>query len=201
MIRGIPAIAFDGTHSSGKTTLKYSVASELKEMGINCVVLTEPARNSPLVDDVVIRERGDFDLPLELDLIACHISRNIRASRHGSFILADRTPANVIAYTKLLVRMNDEREEQLLHAAENFVRQWLKVYDLVFYCQDYFKVDLNSDPMRSKVADLQLQLDIQTRKEYKNAGIFLNKIPKNLSNSERTEYVLDVLRKKDFLRN
>ena len=70
MLRNVPLVAFDGTHSSGKTTLIYAVASELKMRGVNCVVLPEPARNSPLVDDVVLRNIGSFDLPLKTDLFA-----------------------------------------------------------------------------------------------------------------------------------
>lgn len=195
MIREIPVIAFDGTHSSGKTTLKYSVASALKENGINCVELTEPARNSPLVDDVVLRDLGQFDLPLELDLIADHISRTIRALRHAQVILADRTPANVIAYTRILVDLSSEKDIMLFHAAVDFVKQWLKIYDLVFYCQDHYSIDLQVDPMRNKVINLQNQIDLQTQAEYAHAEINLNRIPKGLSNNDRTMYVLDVLSK------
>ena len=99
MIKGKYLIAFDGTHASGKTTLIYYIAARLKEKGINSVVLPEPARNSPLVDDVVLRELENFDIPLEIDLVMNHISQCIRGTRDGEIILSDRTPINVLAYT------------------------------------------------------------------------------------------------------
>lgn len=196
MIREVPIIAFDGTHASGKTTLKFAVAAYLREKGINCSVLSEPARTSPLVDDVVLRDIGTFDLELELDLIAAHITQSIRATRNSSLILSDRTPANVIAYSKLLVSIDEGFQKDLFQSVEDFVKRWMQVYDVVFYCQDYFCAETLRDNMRNKVLNIQHEVDMQTQLEYENAGIALEKIPLGLSGVERTKFVIDVIEKK-----
>lgn len=196
MIKGKTLIAFDGTHASGKTTLKYLMAAKLKEIGINCVVLPEPARNSVLVDDVVLRNKGDFDIPLEIDLIVNHISLCIRGARDGDIILSDRTPVNVLAYTKLLVDSSDEMENGLLERCESLVEKWVEFYDLVFYCQDFYQADISKDNLRSKVVGIQSDVDSETRNQYDRFGCNLQFIPKGLSSEEKANFVLNVMQSK-----
>lgn len=196
MIKGKVLIAFDGTHASGKTTLKYLIAAKIKERGINCVVLPEPARNSALVDDVVLRNKGDFDVPLEVDLIMNHISLCIRGAREGDIILSDRTPVNVIAYTKLLVNSSDEMENGLLERSELLVEKWINFYDVVFYCQDFYEADIAKDNLRSKVAGIQSEVDIETRKQYERFGCNLQYIPKGFSSEEKSNFVMKVIQSK-----
>lgn len=194
MIRNTPLIAFDGTHSSGKTTLIYAVASELKANGINCVVLPEPARESPLVEDVVLHNVGTFDLPLETDLFALHMSQCVRAIRVGRLVIADRTPANIMAYTRLLIHPSNELEQDWFLSMEQFALHWLRLYDKIFYCCDHFKIDLEQDPMRSKVVSIQQQVDDMTRLEYLKSGIELIDIPIGLTLDERKKFVLAELK-------
>ena len=196
MIKGKILIAFDGTHASGKTTLKYLIAAKLKEIGINCVVLPEPARNSVLVDDVVLRNKGNFDIPLEVDLIMNHISLCIRGARDGDIILSDRTPVNVLAYTKLLVDSSDEMESGLLERCESLVEKWIEFYDLVFYCQDFYQADISKDNLRSKVVGIQSDVDSETRNQYDRFGCNLQFISKGLSSDEKANFVLNVMQSK-----
>lgn len=199
MIKGKPLIAFDGTHASGKTTLKYQVAARLKEKGMNCVVLPEPARNSPLVDDVVLREMGKFDIPLEIDLIMNHITQCIRGTRDGQIILSDRTPVNVLAYTELLVRSEDDLENELLEKCSSLVESWVQSYDLIFYCQDYYIADLQKDSLRNKVVGIQKEVDVETKKQYDKFGCEIQLVPKGLSLDEKTDFVLRAINTKlDF---
>lgn len=196
MIKGKILIAFDGTHASGKTTLKYLIAAKLKEKGINCVVLPEPARNSVLVDDVVLRNIGEFDIPLEVDLIMNHISLCIRGARDGEIILSDRTPVNVLAYTRLLVDSLDEMENGLLERCESLVEKWINFYDLVFYCQDFYQVDIAKDALRSKVVEIQSDVDLETRNLYERFGCSLQYIPKGFSSEEKANFIMDVMHNK-----
>ena len=196
MIKGKILIAFDGTHASGKTTLKYLIAAKLKEIGINCVVLPEPARNSVLVDDVVLRNKGNFDIPLEVDLIMNHISLCIRGARDGDIILSDRTPVNVLAYTKLLVDSSNEMESGLLERCESLVEKWIEFYDLVFYCQDFYQADVSKDNLRSKVVGIQSDVDSETRNQYDRFGCNLQFISKGLSSEEKANFVLNVMQSK-----
>lgn len=194
MLNGKLLIAFDGTHSCGKTTLKYSVAAKLKEIGINCVVLPEPARENPLVDDVVLRDVGKFDLFLETDLIMNHVSQCIRGIRQGNVILSDRTPINVIAYTNLLVEHENLLDAELYRKCVSFVETWHKFYDLIFYCQDYYEIDVNVDNMRNKVIDIQVTVDEETRRLYQEYKGNIKYIPEGLSLEEKTLFAFDSIR-------
>lgn len=196
MIKGKFLLAFDGTHASGKTTLKYQIAAKLKEKGINCVVLSEPARNSSLVDDVVLRGIDNFDIPLEVDLIMNHISQCIRGTRDGEIILSDRTPANVLAYTELLISSENQLENNLLKKCNTLIETWVKFYDLIFYCQDYYVANVTADNRRSKVIEIQKEVDIETRKQYNKFGCEVQFIPEGLSLDEKTDFVLKTLEKK-----
>lgn len=194
MIRDIPLIAFDGTLSSGKTTLIYAVASELKANGMNCVVLSEPARESPLMEDIVLHNNGTFDLPLETDLFALHMIQCVRATRVGRLIIADRTPVSTMAYTRLLIHPSNEMEQDWFLSMEQFALHWSRLYDIVFYCCDHFNIDLEQDPTRSKYVSMQQQVDDMTRKEYLKSGIELIDIPAGLTLDERKRFVLDALK-------
>ena len=152
--------------------------------------MSEPARKSPLVEDVVLRNIGTFDLPLETELFALHMIQCIRASRIGKLIIADRTPANVMAYTRLLVPPSNEVEQSWFATMEQFALHWLQSYDKVFYCCDHFKIDLKQDCMRSKVVDMQQSVDDMTRLEYLKAGTKLINVPSGLSLEERKNFVL-----------
>lgn len=96
VLRNAKLVAFDGTHASGKTTLIYAVAALLRRQGVHVTTLEEPARTSPFVDDVVIHKAGDFDMPLELDIFAAHITNTLRAARSHDVVFADKTPTNVL---------------------------------------------------------------------------------------------------------
>lgn len=196
MIKDCFLIAFDGSHASGKTTLKYSVAAKLKELGLECVVMYEPARNNPLVDDVVLRDRENFDIPLEVDLLMNHISSCIRGTRNGNIILSDRTPANVIAYTNLLVKSKDDKELDFWNKCNELVESWIKFYDLIFYCQDFYSENENQDKMRSKVLGMQQSVDLETRKQYEKFNCNLQYIPRGLTLDKKADWVINKIQSK-----
>ncbi|MGH3548462.1 MAG: dTMP kinase [Pseudonocardiaceae bacterium] len=104
-LRQAKLVAFDGTHASGKTTLIHAVAALLRRQGVHVTTLGEPARTSPLVDDVVIHRAADFDMTLELDIFAAHITNSVRAVRSHEVVLCDKTPTNVLAYCKMLLHI------------------------------------------------------------------------------------------------
>ncbi len=196
MIKEKFLIAFDGTHASGKTTLKYQVAARLKERGVNCVVLPEPARRSPLIDDVVLREVDSFDIPLEIDLIMNHISQCIRGTRDGEIILSDRTPVNVLAYTELLIPKKNKLEIDLLKKCRALIETWIMFYDLIFYCQDYYIADITKDNRRSKVVGIQKEVDIETKKQYNQFGCEIQFIPEGLSLDKKADFVMNLIENK-----
>lgn len=197
MIRGKPLVAVDGTHASGKTTLLYGLASRLRERGHDVVLLPEPARHSPLVDDVVLRGIGDFDLTLEAELLASHVRQVTRASRAGSVLLSDRTPLNVIVYSRLLLDLKDGSWEQdLLQSMITFAHVWQRQYDMVLFCVDKFDQSAGGDRYRQKVTHLQEALMGPLADEYENSGALLVRVPEGLSNDRRLDFALGELRER-----
>ena len=195
MIRNKLLIAFDGTNAAGKTTLIYSVASRLKEQGINCEVLIEPARNSPTADAILLYNQGSFDMPAQLELFAMHIVQCVRATKDGTLIISDRTPISTMAYNDMLITDRTKHEQDLIDAAESFTNTWTAYYDIIFYCQDYFASTQDDDKIRRGDDEFQRTLDAKTRQLYEKAGANLVYIPKGLSLAERTDFILSELKK------
>ncbi|MCL2405444.1 MAG: AAA family ATPase [Defluviitaleaceae bacterium] len=195
MIRDKLLIAFDGTNAAGKTTLIYSVASRLKEQGLNCEVLVEPARNSPTADAILLYNQGSFDMPAQLELFALHIVQCVRATKNSTLIISDRTPISTMAYNDMLITNRTKHEEDLINVAESFTDVWTSYYDIIFYCQDYFVSTQEDDKIRKGDDEFQKTLDAKTRQLYEKAGANLVYIPKGLSLTERTDFVINELKK------
>ncbi|MCL2357535.1 MAG: AAA family ATPase [Defluviitaleaceae bacterium] len=195
MIREKQLIAFDGTNAAGKTTLIYSVAAGLKEQGINCEVLIEPARNSPTADAILLYNQGSFDMAAQLELFAMHIVQCVRATKNATLIISDRTPVSTMAYNDMLIPNRTEHEQNLITAAEAFTDVWTACYDIIFYCQDYFVSTQADDKIRRGDDEFQRTLDAKTRELYEKANANLVYIPKGLSLADRTDFVLGKLNK------
>ena len=140
---------------------------------------------------MVLRNNGCFNIPLEVDLVMNYVSQCIRGTRKVEGVLADRTPVNAIAYAKLLVLSENEVEKRVFDKCEQFIKEWVKLYDCIFYCQDYFAIDLSQDITRRKVVNIQKEVDLETRRKYCEFECKLDFIPKGLSLEDRTRYVLD----------
>jgi predicted ATPase len=189
-LRNAKLVAFDGTHASGKTTLIYAVAALLRRQGVHVTTLGEPARASPFVDDVVIHNAGDFDMPLELDIFAAHITNTLRAARSHDVVLADKTPTNVLAYCKMLIHTEPGTwDAEMVGAMDGFCRAWGKAYDAVFFCQDHYLAEQGGDKYRVRVADLQVQADGLLRAEYARLGQPIIEIPYALDIGKRARWV------------
>jgi predicted ATPase len=199
-LRDSVVVAFDGTHSSGKTTLIYAVAAALRSRGVHVVPLGEPARTSPFVDDVVVHKAGHFDMLLELDIFAAHMTNCLRAARSYSVVLADKTLTNVLAYCKMLVQAQPGSwDDQMINVMDKFCASWGEAYDAVFYTQDSYDTYQHGDIYRSEVAHLQAEADLRVRAEYERLRQELILIPKGLVLSERTNWVVRKLEEKGLI--
>jgi len=194
MIRDKLLIAFDGTNAAGKTTLIYSVASRLKEQGVNCEVLVEPARNSPTADAILLYNQGSFDMPAQLELFAMHVVQCVRATKNATVIISDRTPISTMAYNGMLITNPTKHEEDLINVAESFTNVWAAYYDIIFYCQDYFASTQDDDKIRKGDDEFQRILDAKTKELYEKAGANLIYIPKGMSLADRTDFALNELK-------
>lgn len=195
-LRHAKLLAFDGTHASGKTTLIYAVAASLRRQGVHVTTLGEPARTSPFVDDVVIHKTGDFDMALELDLFAAHITNSLRAARSHEVVLCDKTPTNVLAYCKMLLKVEPGTwDAEMADAMDGFCRAWGQAYDVVFFCQDHYGTVQRGDKYRTRVADLQVQADSLVRAQYTRLGQQIIEIPRGLDIDKRARWVVARIKK------
>jgi nicotinamide riboside kinase len=156
-IHGCHVVAIEGTHSAGKTTLAAALTEHYRAAGVDAVYVADPARDSPLVAEVVADPGRVFDLIIEVDLLAATITQQIRAAHGRQLLIADKTVANVVAYARILLS-EDERRSPALNAAMQLCRAW-QVYDLVVRCTDRFVIDLRDDPYRAKVTQLQIDAE------------------------------------------
>lgn len=199
-IRAARVIAVDGTQASGKTTFKYRLASELRMRGINIAVLDEPARASPLIDDVVLYGDGEFDIFLELDLFAAHLMTCARAARQHQLILADKTPTNVLAYSQFYVAPNaDSWALEVLGAMAQLGEAWGQVYDAIYYLSDTFEEDAKSDRYRSKVVGAQDDIDALLRQMYTATNLELSHVPLGRDLDHKVAWTIEDLERKAII--
>lgn len=122
--------------------------------------------------------------------------RSFAGTRDGDIILSDRTPVSVLAYKNLFVGMSNETETLFWEKCETLVERWIDFYDLIFYCQDHYTIDVDKDKRRNKALNNQLEADLETQKQYKRFHCDLQFIPPNLSLEEKGHCVLEILEAK-----
>jgi predicted ATPase len=190
-LRGCVVIAMEGTHASGKTTLVHALTAAYRERGVHVACTEEVARASPFIEEIVIHDRGTFDLATEVDLFAAQLTSQLRASRHHALLICDKTVVNVLAYARLVLDApQGTREAAVVAAMEVFCRAWAPVYDAVFYCPDHFGAQQGGDPFRARVLDLQDATDQMLRDACDDTGISLVELPRGLAVDERVGRIM-----------
>jgi thymidylate kinase len=195
-IRDCVVVAVEGTHASGKTTLVHALTSHLRQHSINAECTGEPARYSPFIEEIVVHNRGGFDLTTELDLFAAQITTQLRASRHHSVLVTDKTIANVVAYARLLL---PGTHTAALDAMAGLCRAVAGMYDAVFYCSDTFNPRQAGDRFRDKVADQQNDVDQALRKMCAEVAIPLIDVPPGMDTARRVAWISAKLTEKGLL--
>lgn len=187
-IRDCAVIAIDGTHASGKTTLIHALTAHYRRQGINVAAMSEPARSSPFIEEIVIHEHGTFDLAAEVDVFATHLQYQLRTARNHQLLIADKTVVNVLAYARMLLDITpDTIDAVVLDAMETFCRAWAPTYDLVFFTHDQYGQP--SDPFRDRVADLQDTAATVLRELYQQLEIAVLDIPLGYETDQRVEWI------------
>jgi predicted ATPase len=190
MLRDCVVLAIEGTHASGKTTLTHALTAYYRERGIHVTTVEEPARHSPFIEDIVVHNRGTFDLETEADLFAAQLSAQLRAARQHSMIICDKTIANVLAYAWLVLETPPHsRAAATIAAMEAFCRAWAGTYDAVFYCCDRYSQHQAGDPYRAKVLELQSAADRAVRSICATVGQRVIDIPPNMTTSQRVAWI------------
>lgn len=195
MIRDSHLVVIDGTNASGKTTFLHALCARLRRRGAHVGLLPEPARQSPLIDDVVLRQREAFDLIVEIDLFSRHISNACRASRQFSILLADRSPINVITYCDVLNVARTTCERQILTDMKSLARSWQAKADLTILCRDQYVQDRGGDMMRQKVLHIQETLDRELVCAYSDCGTIVE-MPIGLELEKKVSFAMQHLNKR-----
>jgi predicted ATPase len=198
VIRDCTVLAVEGTQAAGKTTLVHALVAHYRERGVHVTCTEEPARVSPFIEDIVLRDRpagaadgpAGFDLVAELDLYAAQLSTQLRAARHHHLLITDKTIMNVTAYARLVLDTTDPRIAGVLDALDQLAGRWAPVcYDAVIYAADRFAQDRGGDAYRRKVIDLQDQVDHAVRRACAAAGARLLDLPTGLDTPARVAWV------------
>jgi nicotinamide riboside kinase len=187
-IRECQVIAIEGTHASGKTTLIHALTAHYRRQGVNVAAMGEPARTSPFMEEIVVHNRGGFDLAAEVQVFAAHLDLQLRTARNHQLLIADKTIVNVLAYARLLLDPPPgSRERVVLDAMESFCRSWAFTYDLVIFVHDRYQQP--SDGFRAKVTGLQDTVADSLRRLYDRLDIPVLDMPTGLETDERVHWI------------
>jgi len=196
VIRQCSVIAIEGTHASGKTSVVHGLTAHYRERGVHVACVGDPARTSPLIEDVVLHGLGAFDLAAEVDLFATQISEQIRAARHHRLLVTDKTIANVLAYAGLLLDSGaraDPSISRVLGAMTRMCEAW-RPYDAVFLCIDQFAPEQRGDPYRGKVRGLQAPVEDAVRDVCESLAYPTHELPRRMDTNERVTWVAERVR-------
>ena len=119
-------IAISGPHSSGKTTLLYGLAHELKKDGVRVVVLGEAARDvSRLGFPLNLETTFESQLLILMKMIEGEL---VHSNSEIDVLLSDRSVIDQIPYSRL-GKLNVSEFEEIM----NIIKSYLKVkpYDLI----------------------------------------------------------------------
>ncbi|WP_394622442.1 AAA family ATPase (plasmid) [Lentzea sp. JNUCC 0626] len=187
-IRDCRVAAIDGTHASGKTTLIHALTAHLRRQGVNVVAMGEPARTSPFMEEIVIHNRGTFDLAAEVDVFAAHLQLQLRTARNHQLLIADKTIVNVLAYARMLLDVAPGSiDAAVLDAMEHFCRAWAPTYDVVFFTHDRYSQP--TDGFRAKVAGLQDTAAATLRELYDRLDVPVLDVPLGLETDQRVAWI------------
>lgn len=190
MLRNCGVIGIEGTHASGKTTLAYALAAHYRERGVHAAAVEEPARNSPFIEEIVVHNRGTFDIETETDLFAAQLTAQLRAARQHTLIIADKTIANVVAYARMILPARPgTSQEAVLDAMTAMASAMGRSYDAVFYCCDRFSPHQDGDRYRDKVAGQQAAADRIVRAACAAAGQRVIDIPPSMTTADRVAWI------------
>ncbi|MDJ0463129.1 AAA family ATPase [Streptomyces sp. H27-C3] len=189
-IRDCAVVAVEGVQAGGKTTLVHALTAHYREQGINVTAMDEPARYSPFLEDIVLHNVGTFDLVAELDAFAQQLSVPMRAARHHSLLIADKTPANVIAYARTVLDLSEPGVGAIIAAMEALCRAWMPLaYDVVIFSRDRFDQKSGGDRFREKVLTLRDEVEAAVFKATVDSGVKVLELPTELSTEGRVEWI------------
>ena len=145
-------ISLVSTHGTGKTTLCYEVAAELKKRGLKVKVFSEIAA-SAFEQGIPINETTT--LPAQMYIMMQHITEELRAIiRNYQVVVCDRSVFDNLAYMERRCGTNQ------------FIREFLQGYSQKFPYDVIYKLPMVGELMADGIRDadsLEFQADIYNR--------------------------------------
>ncbi|HBA62135.1 MAG TPA: hypothetical protein DCZ92_15240 [Elusimicrobia bacterium] len=145
-------ISLISTHGTGKTTLCYEVAAELKKRGLKVKVFSEIAATA-FEQGIPINETTT--LPAQLYIMMQHITEELRGTLRGyQVVVCDRSVFDNLAYMERRCGTNQ------------FIRDFLQGYAQTFPYDVIYKLPMVGELMEDGIRDAkshEFQADIYNR--------------------------------------
>ncbi len=151
--RRLYKIALISTHGTGKTTLCFEVAAELKKRGLKVKVFSEIAA-SAYEQGIPINE--NTTMPAQMYILMQHITEELRAAiRNYQVVVCDRSVFDNLVYMERRCGGNP------------FIREFLQGYAEKFPYDVIYKLPMVDDKMTDdgirEAKNKEFQVDISTR--------------------------------------
>jgi hypothetical protein len=184
-------IAVEGAHCTGKSTLVHAITAYYKSRNVHAAGFTEVARASAFVEQVVIHGKGRFDITAELQLLASQIAQEQLLARYHQLLICDRTVANVLGYSRILLSTSpDGFSTRMLRAMEDFCRVYVEQYDRVFILSDFYDPTSTPDPFRPADKAFQLAADTEIRNACLSLQMPVIDMPVGLSLDDKVDWIV-----------
>ena len=192
MIDNTAIIAIGCTHGTGKTTLRYALASELTATGHSTKVASEVVRSGPWFQYAL--RLGDGMVPPHalLHLFGDQLRREIEATLHETtHVILDRTVFSCLGYWVL--RSKEVEGSTALPACHSVARAHAADYDHVIYCSDRYPLAVMQDPLRGKDETFRDLADVEIRSALEVGAVEPSELPTGLTVAEKVDWVTNRL--------
>lgn len=185
---GVPVVAVEGPHGSGKTTLVGEVRSALALRGTLATVVPEQARISEFFDPARLEDGGIIDHRAELHLLGLQVAAEQEASLVGSVLLCDRTILNAISYWRARLSPVGQTIEDVYLGAQRFAQIYAKhAYDRVYFLTDNYLTEW--DPRLDINELFRNQVEGFLYEDLTDSGVDFVSVERQLSQPERIELI------------
>lgn len=151
----IKKIAIIGTHSTGKTTLSYILASEQKKLGKSVKIIQEVARSCPYpLNEGMTRECC-------LWIYHEHVKKELEAIQKFDTVICDRSAIDSFMYAK--VKKCFEFTDLYMHHCYQGAITWMNTYDEIIWVRPNSK-NPTPDGIRSTDKEFQMDVDHEFKK-------------------------------------
>jgi len=141
-------IAIVGAHGSGKSTIIYSVYSQLKKNNSRVFVAPEVARSS------LFLAANEKNPKMQMDLFGRQISSEMTNSRNCDILLCDRSLFDILMYTRLFFQ-SDKEAISYSKSMSLFCKGYSSSYDHIFLTSKLYPTNVVKDDIRPEDETIQ----------------------------------------------